>query len=60
MSQEYEKDRTVQQKKRKETLPKIESTAMMDICETECSDETSLVEMEEGVKDRKYDKNEKK
>ena len=33
MSQEYEKDKTVQYKSRKETLPKITSPAMMGICE---------------------------
>ena len=30
----------------------------MDICEAECSNDTSPVGMEEGVNDRKYDKNE--
>ena len=33
LSQEYEKDRTVQHKNSKETLPKITSPAIMDICE---------------------------
>ena len=33
LSQEYEKDRTVQHKKRKATLPKIASPNMKDICE---------------------------
>ena len=37
-SQEYEKYRTVQQKNRKATLPKIASPAMMDICEAEFLD----------------------
>ena len=32
-SQEYYKDRTVQHKKRKTTLPKIASPDMMDTCE---------------------------
>ena len=30
---------------------------MMDICEAEFPDDTSPVEAEEGVHDRKYDKN---
>ena len=59
LSQEYEKDRTIQHKKRKATLPKIASPAMMDICEAECLYETSPVDMEEGVNDIKDDKNEK-
>ena len=58
-SQEYEKDRTVQHTKRKATPPKIASPAMMDIYESECPDNTSPVDMEEGVYDRKDDKNEK-
>ena len=58
-SQEYDKDRTVQHKKRKATLPHIASPAMMDICEAEFPDDTSPVDMEEGVNDRKDDKNEK-
>ena len=32
-SQEYDKDRTVQHKKRKATLTNIASPAMMDTCE---------------------------
>ena len=32
---------------------------MIYICEAECPDGTSPADMEEGVKDRKYDKNEK-
>ena len=32
-SQEYDKERTVQHKKRKSTLPKIAYPDMMDICE---------------------------
>ena len=31
---------------------------MMDICEAEFQDDTSPVDMEEGVNDVKYDKNE--
>ena len=58
LSQEYEKDRTVQHKKRKATLPKIAYPDMMDICEAEFQDDTSPVDMEEGVNDVKYDKNE--
>ena len=57
--QEYEINRTVQQKKRKVTLPKIASPAMMDICESELPDDTSPIEKEEGVNDRKDDMNEK-
>ena len=59
-SQEYEKYRTVQHKNRKATLLKIASPAMMDIYlyEAECPDDTSPVEMEEGVNDRKDDKDE--
>ena len=71
-SQKYDKDRTVQHKKRKTTLPKIVSPAMMGTCEedyrnkkydeekeVECPDDTSTVDMEEGVKYRKDDSNEK-
>ena len=32
---------------------------MMDICEAECTDDTSIDEMQEGVSDRKDDKNKK-
>ena len=59
LSQEYEKDRTVQHKKMKAALPKIASTAMMDICEAECPDDISPIEMEEGVNDIKDYKNKK-
>ena len=58
-SQEYDKDRKVQHKKRKATLPNITSTAKMNASEAEFSDETSPIDKEEGVNDRKYDKNEK-
>ena len=56
LSQEYEKDRTVQHKNMKATLPNIASPAMMDICEAEFPDDTSTIEMDEGVNDRKDDK----
>ena len=59
LSQEYEKYRTVQHKNRKEPLPKITSTAMMDICDTEWPDDTSTFDIEEGISDIKYGKNEK-
>ena len=47
--QEYDRDRTAQYKKRKETLPKITSPAMMEICEVryECPDDISPVSMED-------------
>ena len=60
LSQEYEKDIIVQHKNSKSTLPKIAYTDMMDICEAECPDDTSHVDMEEGVNDIKDDNNEKK
>ena len=59
LSQEYDKDRTVQHKRRKSTLPKIASPAMMNIYEAECPDDTSPIEMEGGENDRKDDRNEK-
>ena len=72
LSQEYDKDRTVQQKKRKSAFPKIASPSMMDTCEddgknkkfdvekeAEFPDDTSTVDMEEGVNDRKDEINEK-
>ena len=43
-SQEYEKDGTVQHKKRKATLPKIASPSMMVTCEAELSDDISTIE----------------
>ena len=55
-SQEYDKYRTVQHKKRKGALPKIASTAKMNTSEAEFSDDTSSIEKEEGVNDIKYDK----
>ena len=59
LSQDYEKDRTVKHKKRKSTPPKIAYSAMMNICEAECPDYTSTVDMEEGVNDRKDENNKK-
>ena len=56
-SQEYEKDGTVPHKKRKATLPKIASPDKMDTSEAELLDDTSPIEKEEVVNDRKYDKN---
>ena len=58
-SQKYEKYRIVQHKKRKATLPIIASPSKMDIYEAEFLDDTSPIDMEEGVSDRKDDKNEK-
>ena len=58
-SQEYDKDRTVQHKKRKVTLPNIASQAKMNTSEAWFSDDTSPIEKEKGVNDRKYDKNKK-
>ena len=56
-SQEYDKDRTVQHKKRKATITKIASLAKMNTSEAEFSDDTSPIDKEEGVNDRKDDKN---
>ena len=56
-SQEYDKDRTVQQKKRKGTLPRIASPAKTNTSEAEFSDENSTIEKEEDVNNRKDDKN---
>ena len=44
--QEYDKDRTVQHKKKKGTRPKISSPAKMDTSEAEFLDETSPIEKE--------------
>ena len=52
-SREHDKDRTVQHKKRKGTLPKIASSAKMNTSDAEFSDDTSPIEKEEGVNDRK-------
>ena len=46
LSKKYEKDRTVQQKKSKATLPRIAYPDMMDIFDSECPDDTSPVDME--------------
>ena len=59
-SQEYEKYRTVKHKKRKPALPNITSPDMMDIRESECPYDTSTVDIEEGVNNRKDDKDENK
>ena len=50
-SQEYDKDRTVQYKKRKTTLSKIVSPVMVEICEVrdEYHDDSSPVVMEDFV-----------
>ena len=56
-SHEYDKDRTVQHKNRKGTLPKIASPAKTNTSDTELSDETSPIDKEEGVNDRKDDNN---
>ena len=55
-SHEYEKDRTVQRKKMKGTLPKIASPAKMNTSEAELSDYSSPIQKEGGVNDRKDDK----
>ena len=44
LSHEYDKDRTVQNKKRKVTLPRIASSAKMNTSEAEFSDDTSPIE----------------
>ena len=53
---EHDKDRTIQHKKRKGTLPKITSPAKKNTSDSEFSDGTSPIEKEKGVNDRKYDK----
>ena len=58
-SHEYDKDRTAQHKKRKVTLPKIAYQAKMNTSEAWFSDDTSPIEKEEVVNDRKDDKNKK-
>ena len=55
--QEYDKVRTVQHKNRISTLPKIASPAKMNTIESEFSEDTSTIEKEEVVNDRKDDKN---
>ena len=44
-------------KKRKVTLPNIVSPAKKNTSDAEFSDDTSTIEEEEGVNDRKYDRN---
>ena len=56
-SHEYDKNRTVQHKKGRVTLSKIAYPAKIHTSEAEFSDGTSLIEKEEGVNDRKDDKN---
>ena len=56
-SHEYEKDRTFQPTERKGTLPKISSPAKKNTSDAEFSDDTSPIEKEKGVNDRKYDNN---
>ena len=56
-SREYDKDRTFQHKKRKVTLPNIPYPAKMNPSEAEFLDDTFPIEKEEGLNDRKYDKN---
>ena len=58
-SQEYDKYRTVQQKNRKGTPPRIASPAKMNKSEAELSDETSPINKEECVNYIKDDKNKK-
>ena len=58
-SREYYKDRTVQHKERKVTLPKLASPAKINPSDAEFSDYTSPIEKEEGINDRKDDKNRK-
>ena len=55
-SQEYDKDRTVQHRKRKATLPRIASPDKINTSEEELSDDTYTIEKEEGVNYRKDDK----
>ena len=58
-SHEHDKDRTVQHTKRKVTLPNIVSPAKKNTSDTEFSDDTSSIEKEKAVNDRKDDKNKK-
>ena len=58
-SHEHDKDRTVQHKKRKETLPKIAYPSQKNTSDAEFSDDTSPIEKEKGVNDRKDDRSEK-
>ena len=56
-SHEHDKDRTVQHKKRKGTLPKIAYPDKKNTSDTEFSDDTSHIEKEKVVNDIKYGKN---
>ena len=56
---EQDKDRAIQHKKRKGTLPKIAFPAKKIKSEAELSDETSPIEDEKGTSYRKDIKNEK-
>ena len=56
-SHEHEKDRAIQHKKRKGTLPKIASPAKKYTSDAELSDDTSPIEGDKGVNDRKYGRN---
>ena len=58
-SHEHEKDRTIQHKKIKRTLPKIASPAKKNKSDTEFSDNTSPIEDYKGLNDRKDGKNKK-
>ena len=58
-SHEHDRDRTVQHKKRKGTLPKIASPAKKNTSDAEFSYDTSPIEKEKGVNDRKDGENEK-
>ena len=58
-SHEHDKNITVQHKKRKGTLPKIASPANKNTSEAEFSEDTSTIEEEKGVNDRKYGKSKK-
>ena len=56
-SREHDKDKTVQHKKRKRTLPKIASPAKNNTSDAEFSDDTYPIEKDRDVNDIKYDKN---
>ena len=56
---EHDKDRTIQHTKRKGTLPKIAYPAKKNTSDAEFSDDTSPIEDEKGVNDRKYGRNKK-
>ena len=52
-SHEHDKDRKFQHKKRKGTFPKIASPDKKNTSDAEFSDDTSSIEEEKGVNDRK-------